>query len=135
MASAVRIYLENEHGDREELLDPGNEMELRSEKFVPTKRDVDSKRIPEISNENRFDRFRLKAFSLWNPGYLCRTHGKLPLRYNDLSRIDLSPPSSESVLSSWFRTASDRQKKLQTLVEEYNELVLAVNQGQEATKS
>ncbi|VDL59112.1 unnamed protein product [Hymenolepis diminuta] len=87
MASAVRIYLENEHGDREELLDPGSEVELRSEKFVPTKRDVDSKKI------------------------------------------------RESVLSSWFRTASDRQKKLQTLVEEYNELVLAVNQGQEVTKS
>nr|CDS27520.1 hypothetical protein HmN_000168000 [Hymenolepis microstoma] len=87
MASAVRIYLENEHGDREELLDPSSEVELRSDKFVPTKRDLDSKRI------------------------------------------------RESILSSWFRTASDRQKKLRTLVEEYNELVLAVNQGQETTKS
>lgn len=50
MASAVRIYLENEHGDREELLDPGSEVEHRSEKFVPAKRDVDSKKIRKFIN-------------------------------------------------------------------------------------
>ncbi|CDI98552.1 expressed conserved protein [Echinococcus multilocularis] len=36
----------------------------------------------------------------------------------------------ESVLASWLKTASDRRKKLQTLMDEYNELVIAVKRGQ-----
>ncbi|VDM34384.1 unnamed protein product [Hydatigera taeniaeformis] len=82
VASGVRIILENEFGDRQELLDSSDDADLRADAVPSSICDRDSKK------------FR------------------------------------ESVLASWLKTASDRRKKLQTLMDEYNELVTAVKRGQ-----
>ncbi|EUB59061.1 hypothetical protein EGR_06053 [Echinococcus granulosus] len=81
VASGVRIILENEFGDQQELLGPSNEVDLKADTVSTSKRDRDGKKL------------------------------------------------RESVLASWLKTASDRRKKLQTLMDEYNELVIAVKRG------
>ncbi|KAL5109051.1 hypothetical protein TcWFU_006259 [Taenia crassiceps] len=82
VASGVRIILENEFGDQQELLDPSDEVDLKVDTASTSVRDRDSKKL------------------------------------------------RESVLATWLKTASDRRKKLQTLMDEYNELVIAVKRGQ-----
>ncbi|KAL5966481.1 hypothetical protein TSMEX_005856 [Taenia solium] len=82
VASGVRIILENEFGDQQELLDPSDEVDLKADAASISTRDHDSKKL------------------------------------------------RESILASWLKTASDRRKKLQTLMDEYNELVIAVKRGQ-----
>lgn len=45
MTSGVRIFLENEDGDRQELLDPSNELDLRNDTLVSSKWDKDSRKL------------------------------------------------------------------------------------------